>query len=420
MLYKRIVKVFSSGNLGMTFANPFASFYDIRNMIRKLLLLQLLIISLIPYSLMAQEDEDPSNLIPNGSFESVTSDKYKKLGQFYLVSGWTTATEEKADLFTKLSEYPEIAAPDNLLGRSNPKDGDNYVGILLHNVASKDGRMYITTPLKTMLKKGQKYCLSYSISLADVSRYATNNLGFVFSKKPIFEAKDILINTEAIYPLRNKVQTNRDSWEDLCLVFTADGTEENIAIGNFEQTTRTVTERMEAPAWMKVDQQQIGYYYLDALSLRAIATDSECNCKNDDEPEGPRIIFSKSAALKDNPNPADLLRASTVYFYSNEDDLAEATKKDLDAIAEMMLAKMDLSLTISGHMDSFEVTKGKEYDTFKDLSKMRAEKVKTYLVDKGISTRRLTVESFKDAQPASEMKTPLSLAKNRRVQFSLR
>jgi outer membrane protein OmpA-like peptidoglycan-associated protein len=177
---------------------------------------------------------------------------------------------------------------------------------------------------------------------------------------------------------------------------------------------------MDAPDWLKVDQQQIGYYYLDALSLRAIGTDSECTCQDDDEPEGPRIIFSKAAALQDNPNPADLLRASTVYFYSNEDDLAEATKKDLDAIAEMMSAKPNISLTISGHMDSFEVSKGKEYDVFKDLSKMRAEKVKEYLIDKGISSRRLNVESFKDSQPASTMKTPLSLAKNRRVQFSLR
>ena len=151
--------------------------------------------------LSAQEDD--GNLIKNGSFEETTSTKYKKLGQFSLVSDWTVATEEKVDLFSKLSEYPEIGVPNNALGRSNPKEGDNYAGLLLYNVASKDGRMYIGSELKQMLKKGQKYCLSYSISLADASKFATNNLGFVFSKKPEFEAKDVLIRDNAIYPLRN-------------------------------------------------------------------------------------------------------------------------------------------------------------------------------------------------------------------------
>ena len=368
--------------------------------------------------LSAQEDD--GNLIKNGSFEETTSTKYKKLGQFSLVSDWTVATEEKVDLFSKLSEYPEIGVPNNALGRSNPKEGDNYAGLLLYNVASKDGRMYIGSELKQMLKKGQKYCLSYSISLADASKFATNNLGFVFSKKPEFEAKDVLIRDNAIYPLRNKPQTNRENWEDICLVFTANGTEKYITIGNFAQSSATVTEKMEPERGSKVEQQQIGYYYLDALFLKPVARDSECTCENDDEPEGPRIIFSKSAALQPSASPEVIVNASTVYFYSNEDDLAEVSRKDLDALAEILLAKKELKLNISGHMDSFEAEKGKEYDTFKDLSKTRAEKVRDYLLEKGIPSSRLTVESFKASQPATEMKTPLSLAKNRRVQFNLR
>jgi outer membrane protein OmpA-like peptidoglycan-associated protein len=382
--------------------------------------LLLSIILFIFSSLLVSAQEDDGNLIKNGSFEQTTSLKYKKLGQFSLVSDWTTASEEKADLFSKLSEYPEIGAPDNALGRSNPKEGDNYVGLLLHNVASKDGRMYITSELNTMLKKGQKYCLSYSISLADASKFATNNLGFSFSKKAEFEVKGVLIRNNAIYPTRNKVQANRESWEDLCLVFTAGGTEKFITIGNFAQSSVTVTEKMEASSTSKIEQQQIGYYYLDALFLKPVARDSECICEKDDEPEGPRIIFSKSAALQASASPQVIVNASTVYFYSNEADLAEATKKDLDALTVLLQAKKDLKLSISGHMDSFEANKGKEFDTFKDLSKMRAEKVRDYLVEKGISSSRLTVESFKASQPVTEMKTPLSLAKNRRVQFSLR
>jgi len=371
-------------------------------------------------SVFMTAQEDDSNLITNGGFEETLSDKCKKLGQFSLVTGWSAATEEKADLFTKLSEYPDVGAPDNALGRSNPKEGDNYAGLLLYNVASKDGRMYITSELKTLLKKGQKYCLSYSISLADASKFATNNLGFYFSKKPEFEAKNILIRDNAIYPMRNKVQPNMESWEDICIVFTGLGTEKFITIGNFAQSSVTVTERMDVPKGSKVDQQQFGYYYLDALSLLPVARDSECNCTDKSEPEGPRIIFSKAAAMKTSASSKDLIEASTVYFYSNEDELAAPTLKDLDGLVSLMEARKELKIKIMGHMDSFEAEKGKEYDAFMDLSKMRAEKVKEYLVKKGIANSRLTLESFKASQPSSEMKTPLSLAKNRRVQFSIR
>ena len=115
--------------------------------------------------MLKTEKKEAKDFIKNGSFEETVSDKYKKLGQLSLASGWTTANEEKADLFTSLSTYPEIGVPQNAMGICNPKDGNNYAGMLVHNVASKDGREYITSQLDGFLAKGKKYCLKYSISL---------------------------------------------------------------------------------------------------------------------------------------------------------------------------------------------------------------------------------------------------------------
>ena len=178
-------------------------------------------------SLSAQEKTTgKKNLIVNGGFESANTTKIKKLGQLSLCNSWTSATGEKIDLFSKLSTYPEVGTPNNLMGISNPKEGSNYVGLVTHIMVSKDGREYITAPLDGFLEKDKKYCLSYSISLADGAKYATNNLGFHFSKKPVFEEdKEVILRDDVIYPLNNKAQKNRDSWEDICITFRAAGFE---------------------------------------------------------------------------------------------------------------------------------------------------------------------------------------------------
>ncbi|NNK81439.1 MAG: OmpA family protein, partial [Flavobacteriales bacterium] len=310
--------------------------------------------------------------------------------------------------------------PKNAMGIANPKDGDNYIGISTHLVASRDGRGYITAPLDGFLEKDKMYCLSYSISLADAAKYATNNLGFHFSKKEVFEDKEYILKNDVVLPLNNKAQTKMDGWEDLCVVFTAVGFEKYVTIGNFFSGSRTVTEKMDKPEEFTGDQVQLGYYFMDDISLVQVDRESDCTCEDEDEIEGPRIIFSKSSALKNNASLAEKVKASTVFFYSNEDDLVGATKRELDGLYELLEANPAVRITVNGHMDEMEVEKSKQYDVFKDISKSRAENVKQYLVDKGVTSSRIMTKSFKADQPATQMKTPLSLAKNRRVTFEVR
>jgi len=364
----------------------------------------------------AQDDDD--NLIVNGSFED-TNGKIKKLGQLTAATGWTTANEEKADLFSKNSETQLNGVPKSEMGKANPKDGDNYAGILTHNVVSKDGREYITSKLKSKLKKDQLYCLSYSISLADVAKYATNNLGFHFSKKAVFEEKDIIIKDNAVVPRLNKAQTNMSNWEDLCMTFRGKGDETYVTIGNFSSARETVAEKVRKPSDISQEQMSIGYYFIDQIRLVPVDRESDCTCEEEKTDEGPRIIYSSTSALNDNATTAEKLTQSTVYFYENEVNLAGASKRTLDALIAILKADSKANVTIKGHMDVNEVEKGKEYDKFKDLSKTRAEEVKQYLTDNGVDSSRLETTSVKASEPATKMKTPLSLAKNRRVEFQI-
>jgi outer membrane protein OmpA-like peptidoglycan-associated protein len=50
---------------------------------------------------------------------------------------------------------------------------------------------------------------------------------------------------------------------------------------------------------------------------------------------------------------------------------------------------------------------------------MRANAIKDYLIDKGIESSRIMIESKDNNSPGSTMKTPLGKAQNRRVTFSV-
>ena len=365
--------------------------------------------------LVAQDEEKDPNVIENGSFEETTG-KLKKLGQLPYAVGWTTANEEKADLFSTYSETEINGVPKNEMGMCNPREGSNYAGFLVHNVVSKDGREYLTSKLKETLKKDQKYCISYSISLADVAKYATNNLGFYFSKKESYEDKDVLIK-DAVYPRLNRPQSKMEGWQNLCMTSTGKGDEKFITIGNFASASAIVTEKVRKPSDITQEQMSIGYYYIDNIRMVPVSRESDCTCKEESANEGPKIIYSSAAGLADNASSADIVASSTVYFYENEEALVQATKNTLDKLATLMTTKTKLSLTIHGHMDENEVKKSKTLDRFRDYSKMRAEMVKKYLVEKGVDASRLSIRSHEDSEPATSMKTPLSMAKNRRVQF---
>jgi hypothetical protein len=140
----------------------------------------------------AQDDE---NLVENGGFEG-TKGKLKMLKQINKAMDWFSPTSLRADLFSKSASGTEIGVPDNIYGKEDPAEGDNYAGIIAYSYRGKDPRTYVSKELKSKLEKGARYCVSYKVSLADLAKYAVDNLGSHLSKKP-FEVdgkKDIVLD----------------------------------------------------------------------------------------------------------------------------------------------------------------------------------------------------------------------------------
>lgn len=85
----------------------------------------------------------------------------------------------------------------------------------------------------------------------------------------------------------------------------------------------------------------------------------------------------------------------------------------LDRVAALLIEK-NFSLKLAGHTDNVGSN-----DANLNLSKNRAESVKTYLVGKGANASRIEATGYGETQPIATNKTAAGRQKNRRVEFTI-
>lgn len=99
-------------------------------------------------------------------------------------------------------------------------------------------------------------------------------------------------------------------------------------------------------------------------------------------------------------------------FETNKDVIKPESNSYLDKLVEVLLADPSWKLQIVGHTDNV----GK--DAFNlDLSKRRANSVKTYLISKSIPETSITTDGKGETVPIATNDTEQGRAKNRRVEF---
>jgi chemotaxis protein MotB len=75
-------------------------------------------------------------------------------------------------------------------------------------------------------------------------------------------------------------------------------------------------------------------------------------------------------------------------------------------------------LRVDGHTDSRPITGG-QFKSNWDLSAARAISVVRYLIDKGVSPKRLVAAGFGEFQPVALGNTEEDYRRNRRIEFKL-
>lgn len=374
--------------------------------------------------------QDGENLVPNPSFES-TDKKVKRLGSIGNSTGWTSPTGVRADLFVS-SKVPDVSVPLNKYGTEEAKDGSNYAGIVAFSYGAKVPRSYIMTKLDAPMKKGMRYCVKFNVSLSEASKYASNNIGAKFDKKPkgTDSKVSIIADDEPLLLHFNndmKIMSARYNWTEICGVYTAEGGEKYITIGNFMSDEDTKYEKMKKDKDVKVAQVIAAYYYVDMVSVQLLDTDKgeECDCAAEEAGDSySTLIYQKVFTMTDKMTPAEKVEAHQVFFAFGRDKMNAEGEASLDFITEMMKANPEMKLQIDGHNNEMEDEVALENDYYVDMDSKRIAAVMEYLMDKGIDESRL-ISSPKGSQTpnpeiSEEDDEELQLAKSRRVTFKVR
>lgn len=361
-------------------------------------------------------DEDP-NLVVNGSFEDVEG-KLRRLGSIEMAKGWTSPTATNADLFSETVAGSPISAPRNQFGDQSALTGINYAGLRWWSYQNKESRSYLHTKLKKPLKKGQKYCVKYYVSLADLSKYATNELGAYLSKLPVNKKEAVNLTYTAQVPnLRTRVYDDLYSWQGVCGVYDAQGDEAYLIIGNFAANEKTENTKPKRPKGETRPQLMHAYYYIDDVSVIPIRSNAECTCEQLDKAES-EYIFNRRGMLPPLTKPVERVDAMVFYFKRFQRTIDRSMDPWVEELAEVMRTETNLRIKLTGFIDETEKERMRMRPDLENLGLDRAEAVKEALVELGIEASRIT--ALKGAEVmADDTGTEVAMSKNRRVEVDL-
>lgn len=378
----------------------------------------LLIALLAPAFPLAQDDALPTdgNLVPNGGFETVKG-KLKKEGAIAQATGWVSPTESKADLFGGAVEGTPIGVPKNVHGDQSPLAGEHYAGVRWWSQMDRQPRSYLQVQLTSVLQGGRKYCVKYNVSLGDLSRYGSNEIGAFLSPIPIEKDDASSLTYAAQVPAdRSAIIADMQNWKGVCGIHEAKGDEQYLIIGNFAATDKTLTQKMKRPKGEVRPQVMEAYYFIDEVSVMEVASAAECSCappeKKGEAAAG--IIFSRSTSSDPGLSAMERLDKQIFYFKPMQATVDKSMEPWITETAALLTADGTLRIRLVGHIDAKE----KEAARL-TLGASRAEAVKAALEAAGADGTRISVEDRGPGQPMDIGTTEVALSKNRRVEVEI-
>lgn len=376
-------------------------------------------IAILSFSLHAQEE----NLVENGSFENLEG-KLKALGCIDNAKPWMSPTGARADIFTP-SKVLDINTPENKYGKEDAKDGTNYAGIVGFSYGDAIPRTYIMAHLNSPLKKGMKYCVKFNLSLAELSKYASNKIGVKFSEKQFgTDSKTSIIEKTDVLDGKDKIYNAVYNWDQVCGTYYAQGGEKFITIGNFTSNENTKSEKIKKDPKVKAAQVSAAYYYIDNITVSMISDDFVCDCGGAVEDVSySKMIYQKVANTNSSMSAKEQIELQNSYFGFGGDKLTPDAMISLDLIANLMKANASLKLEIFGHSDEMEEKLAVDKPEFADMSSKRISAIMKYLMSKGIAESILIatpVGNSESAEGTEDDEEEFKNAKNRFVSYKVR
>ncbi|MBS1545847.1 MAG: T9SS type B sorting domain-containing protein [Bacteroidetes bacterium] len=213
---------------------------------------------------------EAQEMVANGDLEQFTTCPWQ-MGQLELAIGWSRPTVGSSDYFNACQGGAgPMSVPTNLNGEQTPHSGAGYAGIIAFNGPDNTGTLdtheYVSHPLAVPMVPGATYAVEFYISLAEVSKYAVNDMGALLSTQE--PHRDDWLEITAAPQVTNGSMVMLDDengWMRIAGCVKADSAYTWITIGNFHPGAGTGFEQVSqsTPVWFS-------YYYVDDVSVRQV------------------------------------------------------------------------------------------------------------------------------------------------------
>jgi outer membrane protein OmpA-like peptidoglycan-associated protein len=305
-------------------------------------------------------------------------------------------------------------------------EGIHFVGLTAGNLVMSGIRNFIRTRLLCALRKGHQYQVDFYVrSLHPI----LDSIGIYFSPQDfLFERRYFKLITPQLWSTDGLDSGKSHSvWQKVHLIYTADGTEGYLTIGNFKRVDYTGIRQSE----YRGDY----YFFVDDVSVTPVDANEKLCARADSvkkaiysENERHSILEKKVYVNRRNPPPVqplpktevkvqhiDTLIIPDIFFATASYELTPASFQLLDSFANKLAAATIDSMIIEGHTDSIGKLAYNEA-----LSMNRSVSVKNYLSGKvsGLDAKIIT-RGYAYLRPVADNRTPRGRQMNRRVEIYL-
>lgn len=158
-------------------------------------------------------------------------------------------------------------------------------------------------------------------------------------------------------------------------------------------------------------------FKVPAITAVALALGLSVACTDDASKKTAEQVTPAADAASQTPAPAPVEQglnpaSATVFFAYDDYSLTTEAQAELNKIGEYLKTSQGAVVQIEGHCDERGTV---EYNLA--LGERRAQSVKSYLVNLGVTDARLTTISYGEEKPSTEGHDEAAWSKNRRATF---